>query len=249
MPKTELFEQEHALAVQQPATLAPMTPIAMIQLALQQGASVEVLRDLFKLKQEVDADEARKAYDMAFAAFKAESIRIVKNIEITAGPLNGKKYADLLAVVEALTSKLSAHGLSSSWKITKDEPQWLEVTCTLRHERGHAESVSMGGPPDAGGAKNAIQARASTVTYLQRYTLLAATGLAAGGQDNDGNGQKQGMSDEQFLPHQDAIQGARNAVELKAAFAAAYKAAEASGDRDAMATFIRLKDARKAGLA
>jgi hypothetical protein len=243
----ELKDSQTALVLEQPQALQPITPLSMIQLALQQGMGPEVLRDLFKLKQEVDADEARKAYDMAFAAFKAQSIRIVKNIEVTAGPLNGKKYADLLAVVEAVTDKLSAHGLSSSWKITKDEPQWIEVTCTLRHERGHAESVSMGGPPDAGGAKNAIQARASTVTYLQRYTLLAATGLAAGGQDNDGATVKH-MSDDQFIPHQEAIQEARNSVDLKAAFAAAYKAAEAAGDSDAMKSFIKLKDARKAGL-
>lgn len=41
--------------------------------------------------------------------------------------------------------------------------------------------------PDNSGSKNAIQAVGSTVTYLQRYTLLAATGLAAAGQDDDGD--------------------------------------------------------------
>jgi hypothetical protein len=56
------------------------------------------------------------------------------------------------------------------------------------------------------------------------------------------------MSDDQFIPHQEAIQEARNSVDLKAAFAAAYKAAEAAGDSDAMKSFIKLKDARKAGL-
>jgi hypothetical protein len=233
-----------ALLIPEPQTaIQPITPLSMIQLALQQGASVEVLRDLFKLKQEVDADEARKAYDMAFAAFKAESIRIVKNIEVTAGPLNGKKYADLLAVVDALTAKLSAHGLSSSWKISKDELQWIEVTCTIRHERGHSEAVSMGGPPDVGGAKNAIQARASTVTYLQRYTLLAATGMAAGGTDTDGRApQKNGLTDEQFMPHQEAIQNARDFNELKAAFKRAYTMAVTVEDQKA---FTSLYEARK----
>jgi hypothetical protein len=46
----------------------------------------------------------------------------------------------------------------------------------------------MGGPPDAGGAKNAIQARASTISYLERYTLKAICGVAEGGEDDDGNG-------------------------------------------------------------
>ncbi len=45
----------------------------------------------------------------------------------------------------------------------------------------------MGGPPDAGGAKNAIQARASTKTYLERYTLKAITGLSEQNDDTDGN--------------------------------------------------------------
>jgi hypothetical protein len=63
----------------------------------------------------------------------------------------------------------------------------MEVTCYLRHVQGHEESVSMGGPPDAGGAKNAIQARASTKSYLERYTLKAICGVAEGGDDTDGN--------------------------------------------------------------
>lgn len=46
----------------------------------------------------------------------------------------------------------------------------------------------MGGPPDTGGAKNAIQARASTKTYLERYTLKAITGLSEQNDDNDGRG-------------------------------------------------------------
>jgi hypothetical protein len=107
-----------------------------------------------------------------------EAVTIIKNRNVTAGPLSGKKYAELFAIVNAVTPALSRHGLSSSWKITKDDKEWIEVTCTLKHTGGHTESVSMGGPPDVGGAKNAIQARASTVSYLERYTLKAITGLS-----------------------------------------------------------------------
>jgi hypothetical protein len=44
----------------------------------------------------------------------------------------------------------------------------------------------MKAPKDTSGSKNAIQSIASTITYLQRYTLFAATGLAADDQDDDG---------------------------------------------------------------
>jgi hypothetical protein len=162
------------------------TPSHLLQMAVQQGADLDKLERLMALQERWEANEARKAYDTAFAAFKAEAVRIVKNRHVTAGPLAGKAYAELFSVVNAVTPALSKFGLSSSWKITKDEPQWLEVTCTIKHVAGHTESVSMGGPPDVGGAKNAIQARASTVSYLERYTLKAITGLSE--QDDDDNG-------------------------------------------------------------
>lgn len=43
-------------------------------------------------------------------------------------------------------------------------------------------------PVDTSGSKNAIQAIGSTVTYLQRYTLLSGCGLAAASTDDDGRG-------------------------------------------------------------
>mgnify|MGYP000541184124 FL=1 len=59
------------------------------------------------------------------------------------------------------------------------------VTCILSHRDGHSEESSLSGPADASGSKNAIQAIGSTLTYLQRYTLVQALGLAAG-DDDDG---------------------------------------------------------------
>lgn len=172
-----------------PAALTPQanaTPAMLLQLAVQQGADLDRLERLMALQNQWEEREAQKAYNVAFSAFKAEAVRIVKNRTVTAGPLDGKKYAELFAVVNAVTPALSKHGLSAAWRITKDDRDWLEVTCTLKHVGGFSESVSMGGPPDIGGAKNAIQARASTVSYLERYTLKAITGLSEQADDNDG---------------------------------------------------------------
>lgn len=166
--------------------LAQASPAAMMMAALSSGASLEHLSQMLDLQERYERREAEKAYNVAFANFKAEAVRVLKTTKVTAGPLQGKTYAELYSVVDAVTPALSRHGLSAAWKITKDEKDWLEVTCTLKHIEGHAESVSMGGPPDAGGAKNALQARASTKSYLERYTLKAVCGVAEGGDDNDG---------------------------------------------------------------
>jgi hypothetical protein len=175
------------------ANLPEASPAGMMLSALRQGASLEQVEKMMALQERWEANEARKAYNEAFSAFKAEAVHIIKNKQVTDGPLKGKSYAELHAVVDALTPALSQHGLSASWRLTKDETGWMEVTCYLRHVKGHEESVSMGGPPDSGGAKNAIQARASTKSYLERYTLKAICGVAEGGEDNDGNGSGQAL--------------------------------------------------------
>lgn len=165
---------------------APSHPLAMLSTAVAKGMSPEVIKGFMDLQERWERNEAQRAYNEAFAAFKAEAVQIIRAKTVDAGPLAGKKYAELYSVVDAVTPALSLHGLSASWKITKDEPQWIEVTCYLKHVKGHSESVTMGGPPDAGGAKNGIQARASTVSYLERYTLKAICGVAEKGDDTNG---------------------------------------------------------------
>ena len=167
---------------------AVSTPSDLLRMAVEQGADLDRLERLMALQERWEAGQAVKAYNDAFASFKAEAVRIIKNRGVTDGPLKGKRYAELYAVVNAITPALSKHGLSASWKLSKDDKDWIEITCILKHTAGHFETVAMGGPPDAGGAKNAIMARASTVSYLERYTLKAITGLSEQNDDNDGAG-------------------------------------------------------------
>lgn len=175
--------------IQKPGALAlhQNSPAAIMMQALQQGTSLEQVEKMMDLQIKWEKNESEKAFNVAFAAFKAEAVKILKGRKVTDGPLKGRSYAELHDVVDAVTPALSKHGLGASWKVTKDDPNWIEVTCTIKHVGGHSDSVSLGGPPDAGGAKNAIQARASTVTYLERYTLKAITGLAESDDDTDGN--------------------------------------------------------------
>lgn len=189
-PAPKSRRKNGALAERQAAPPARVdtSPEAILQLAISQGAPLDQLEKFMALRERHEANEAKKAFNAAFAAFKSEAVVIVKGTTITDGPLKGKKHANLFDVVDAATPYLSKHGLAINWKLTKDEPGWMEVTCTLRHVNGHAESVSMGGAPDTGPGRNAIQARGSTKSYLERYTALGILGLAASDSDNDGNG-------------------------------------------------------------
>ncbi len=202
------------------AVVAPeaATPMSMLAVAVQKGMDVATIAGLMALQEKWEANEARKAFNTAFAAFKAEAVKIIKNRTVDAGPLSGKKYAELFQVVNALTPALSKNGLSASWKITKDEKDWIEVTCNLTHTLGHTESVAMGGPADTGGAKSPIQARASTVSYLERYTLKAICGVSEQGDDTDG-----GKGKEEIEPDAEGKK-ALEACGSMAAFAKAWNA-------------------------
>ena len=241
----ELFEEKtDALAVQKPAV--QITPAAMLTLAASKDVDPDKLQKLMDFAERWQANQAKMAYNAAMMAFKTDAVRISRNITYAAGsPLAGKKYADLFGVVDKLTPALSSHGLSASWKVTKDEPGWIEVTCTIRHEQGHSESVSMGGEPDKGPARNPIQARGSAITYLERYTLLAATGMAAAGQDDDGGTQGPKLGDQEYIAFMENIENAANKDELKKFFTSAYNASQKIGDKGAELAFIKAKDAAK----
>ena len=175
--------------VAQPRSLATVaTPAQLLQIAVERGADLAYVEKLMELQERFEFNAAVKAHAEAFAAFKGEAVTILKGKLITDGPLKGKKHADLFDVVSAVSPALSKHGLSIAWKLTKDEPNWIEVTCYLKHAAGHVESVSMGGEPDKGPGRNAIQARCSVKTYLERYTATAILGMAATDADDDGAG-------------------------------------------------------------
>lgn len=230
------------LVVQQRAVA---TPAELLQIAVERGADLAYVQQLMDLQERHRANEALGAYNEAFASFKAEAIRIIKNRTVTDGPLKTKKYAELFAVVNAVTPALSRHGLSASWRITKDERDWIEVTCTLKHAAGHSESVTMGGPPDAGGAKNAIQARASSVSYLERYTLKAILGLAEQDEDDDGAGGGQRAMVDELCAQASA---ATTVAALEQVWSTGVSAIRAAKDMGAYERFKAAVVARRAAL-
>jgi hypothetical protein len=221
----------------------PNTPMAMLSMAVARGMDPATLKDLMDLQQRWEKAEAEKAYNEAFSAFKAEAVQVIKNKTVTDGPLKGKSYAELFAVVDAATPFLSKHGLSASWKVTKDEKDWIEVTCILKHVKGHAETCTLGGPPDAGGAKNAIQARASTVSYLERYTFKGVTGLAEKNEDADGGRAGKGMPEDELQQWMKKIEATTTKDAAKQVCADGIKAANEYND---LSAYNALKATHKA---
>lgn len=179
---------ENAVVVHnvQPQTAVAVTPMAMLQLAVEKGASVEQLERLMALQERYEANEAKKEFVAALAKFKENPPEIIKNIKVSFG--NTKyNHAGLDQASDKIGAALSVVGLSHTWEVQQDGPK-IKVTCILTHSRGHSERVSMEGSADTSGSKSANQAIASTVSFFQRYTLLMAVGVAPKNVDDDGRG-------------------------------------------------------------
>lgn len=231
----------------QDVAIVPVTPMTLIERASAQGASIEQMAQLFELKLRVEADEARKAFNASMAEFKSHPPRITKNRHVKFGNTE-YDHATLDNVTDAITAALSKVGISHKWDTEQREGRII-VTCVLTHSMGHSERTPLEAGADTSGSKNAIQAIGSAVTYLQRYTLLAATGLAVAGSDIDGATQGEEMNEQAYVAHLDNIQNAGNLDELKRVFANAYKEANDAKDTSARDAFMKAKENRKRELS
>lgn len=156
------------------------TPANLLQMAVEKGASIEHIEKLMELELRWEANNARKAFVAAMSAFRSEAPSIAKE---SRG--HNSDYASLPAITSKVNPILAKHGLSFGWVTEQGEA--ITVHCDVTHVDGHSQRVSLSGAPDTGPGRNSIQAIGSTVSYLSRYTLLSALGLATGGQDTDGN--------------------------------------------------------------
>ena len=162
-----------------------VTPMDMLRVAIDKGADIDKLQQLMELQERWEKNEARKAYVAAMNAFKADPPEVFKTKHVEFGKTK-YDHALLEDAVDAISAALSKHGLSFRWDCEQMEGGTVKVTCVITHVQGHSERVALQAGRDDSGGKNNIQALASAVTYLQRYTLFAATGLAAKGMDDDG---------------------------------------------------------------
>lgn len=176
--------------------------LAMASRAMELG-KVDQLDRLLDLQMRWDAEQQRKAFVAAMSDFKAEAggITIAKTKRVSFTTQKGKTeydHAELHDITRALVPVMAKYGLSHRW--TLDQSKGITVDCIVSHRDGHSEKVTMSGPADDSGGKNSIQAIASTKSYLERYTFLAATGVATGGElDDDARSYGQPPEEVQYI--------------------------------------------------
>ncbi len=163
-----------------PQPVATAMPMKLVEMAVQNGADIDQLSKLMDMQERWEAREARKSYLDAFAKFQSIVPTITKRKDA-----HNYKYAPLGDIAQQIKDSLRECGLSYRFEI-QDAGEQITVTCIVSHRDGHNEATSMTGGEDSTGSKNTIQSRGSTVSYLQRYTLIGALGLTTADADMDG---------------------------------------------------------------
>lgn len=167
------------LVKNQNTQVSAANPMMLLDAAVNSGADIEKLSKLMDLQERWESNNAKKAFFSAMSKFNANCPTIKKRKKA-----HNSMYAPLGDIHEQIKDTLNQCGLS--FRFEQDHTNGIKVTCLVSHELGHTEKATMIAPPDTSGSKSAIQAIASTVTYLQRYTLCSALGITTADEDVDG---------------------------------------------------------------
>lgn len=167
-----------------------LTPLDLLQQAIDQGLDLEKLQKLMDMQEQWEKKLAKKSFFKALSAFQAMCPVIKKNKMAQIKSDKGSysyKYAELGNVEAQIKVAMEKCELTKRWEIS-EEGALLKVTCLITHIDGHTETTEMKAEKDSSGGKNNIQQKASTITYLKRYTLLGGLGISTADEDNDGRG-------------------------------------------------------------
>jgi hypothetical protein len=249
------------IAVQQPGEIlrspqeallrafnANPTPEMALQIVELEKASLEnqVARTRFEWEAQNRNDIV--AYSVAMSQFKDKVPVILRTRSIKDKEGNDKyKAVALEDVAGPLMKALSAHRITYRYK-TVDLPDGrIRVTCILRLE-GTAyeeEGATLAAPPDTAGGKDPLKAVGSTVSYLEKYTLLASCGVHVYGTDPEAV-PVVGVSNEQAIEWIDAIRDAGTPEATMARWKEAIEVAQKQQpiDYKAMTIFTDARDER-----
>jgi hypothetical protein len=151
--------------------------------AVEKG-DMDLIERIFALNEKVKIERKEKAFLAALSRFQS----IVPKIPKTKKGY-GYWYSDLGTIESKIAKAMEASGLSKRWR--QDEtPDSIKMYCVVSHSEGHSEETPIGPVPwdllEKTERMNGLQHRSSVITYLQRYTLIGALGLATADDDPDG---------------------------------------------------------------
>ena len=164
---------------------AEINALTLIDKAIEKDIDVDKFAKLVDIVKMLENEKAKRDFYEALSNFQGECPTVMKKSEVNMG--YGKphyNYASLGDIITEIQKPLQKYGLSYHWRVNNDD-SFIEVTCILAHSSGYELQTSISAAKDATPGKSNVQAIASTITYLKRYTLISLLGIGTADPDDD----------------------------------------------------------------
>lgn len=151
------------------------------------------LQQMVDVVRDVRADEAKAAYDSAFARMQGQFPVIPRNGTIMkkGGVDVQSRYPLMEDIQDRVLPVMTRYGFSLSHRTEWPDPvageqRMMRIVGILSHENGHSKESQFLTVSDETGSKNKIQAQRSAISYGRRSTTMDLLNLTSRGEDDDG---------------------------------------------------------------
>lgn len=186
---------DQSLAVAHPEGSMDLLSL-LAQAVVDPRMDVAKMERLLEMHRQVTEDQRRVEFSAAMARLQAVLPQISKEGRIVVSGTERSRYARIEDIDQAIRPLLAAEGFSLAFD-TEAKDHGLLITGKISHAAGHSETRSLLLPLDAQGAKSPVQGVGSTVSYGRRYLLKMILGIVERGEDDDGQGGSQPITEAQ----------------------------------------------------
>jgi hypothetical protein len=208
MTETEIIER--------PTTAAPAQQFGafLMQALANPEIPADKLQIMLQMRREILHDQAKEAYQDAFAAFSAEMPAVERDGMVDLGPGKGKfPFTTYEQMDKILRPLLVKHGFSLQfWSSDAENKDLIIVHGALIGHGWQRESVYPV-PPDTGPGRNALMARGSAQTYAKRYIADLLCNIVRKGIDDDARRAMQASIDPKQVAELNRLIKATNTAE------------------------------------
>ena len=175
-----------------PANAQPMPGDAMVfwaRAANDQTLDAEKLAILYRIQQEIEANDAKHAFYRAMSAAQAEMQPVLRDATNTQ---TNSKYARLETIDAAIRPIYTRHGFALTFDTEQTDGPRERVICEVTHAGRHTRKYQLEAGVDTTGPKGTsnktpLHGLGSTVSYLRRYLTCMIFNVVLANDDNDGN--------------------------------------------------------------
>ena len=225
-----------------------MTPMDLLQVAIEKEGSIDVIERLAKLQFDMLDREDRIKFRQAMTQFKAEMPKVIRSRPIE--DKSGKELYKVVAledVADPVMKTLLKHHITYRYKSDYLPDGKIKVTCFLALEGTAYEEqgATLAAPPDTSGGKDALKAVGSTTSYLEKYTLMASVGMHVYGSDPEAvipDQPEEGMDESAIANWIASIESSGDIAELQTRYLEARDAATGAKDEHAAKMFAGCKN-------